>query len=518
VAEGTYVGSVARRLPDKPALIMGESGEVVTYRELDERSNRLAHLLRRAGLRTEDAVAVMSGNAPRTPEVYWAAYRSGLRFTPVNHRLQAGEVAHILENSEARAFVASARHADLLGSLPIPPTMRTRLAFDGAVPGFAPYERLLEGMPSSPLADETEGGAMIYSSGTTGVPKGVRRPLSGRPPGSSIFGITSDVVRRSWDMDEDSVTLIPMPLYHSSGITRLMVAQSLGMTVVLMERFDALRALELIERHRVTHTIWVPTMFVRFMQLSEAERRRYDLSSQVRAVVGSGPIAPSVKERMIEWWGPIISETYGGTEGNGMTVIEAEDWLRHRGSVGRPVFGTIHIVGDDGRELPPGQEGLIYFEGGRPFEYHRDPQKTRSVHNQQGWSTLGDVGYVTPDGYLYITDRKADLIITGGLNVYPAEVEKVLIGHPGVDDVAVIGVPDEEYGEAVKAVVIPADPGAAGPRLEAELIAFCRSNLAHYKCPRSVDFVEELPRQPTGKLYKRLLRERYWAGRESWLL
>jgi acyl-CoA synthetase (AMP-forming)/AMP-acid ligase II len=319
-------------------------------------------------------------------------------------------------------------------------------------------------------------------------------------------------------MGEDSVTLIPMPLYHSSGVTRLMVALSLGMKVVVMERFDALSALRLIEEHRVTHGVWVPTMLVRFLQLPEADRKRYDLSSQVRAIVGSGPCPVSVKERVIEWWGPILSESYGGTEGNGMTLIESEDWLRHKGSVGKPVFGVIHILDDGGAELAAGEQGVIYFEAGRQFEYHDDPEKTRSAHNDKGWSTLADVGYVTQDGYLYITDRKADMIISGGLNIYPLEVENLLTGHPLVRDVAVIGVPDEEFGESVKAVVIPIDPAAAGPELELELIDFCRSRLAHYKCPRSVDFVDDLPRQPTGKLYKRLLRDRYWAGRASRLV
>jgi acyl-CoA synthetase (AMP-forming)/AMP-acid ligase II len=491
---------------------MGASGETITYAELDVRSNRLARALRAAGLGPEDGVVVMAGNHPRAAETYWAAYRSGLRFIPVNPRLQPSEIAYILDNSGAIAMIVDAALEERLAGIDIPDRIALRLTFGDS------YEQALAAQPPAPVEDATEGGAMIYSSGTTGRPKGVKRPLSGRPPGSSFFGLTADMVQRSWAMSADSVTLIPMPIYHSSGVTRLMVALSLGMKVVLMERFDALTALRLIEEHRITHGIWVPTMLVRMLQLPEADRRRYDLSSQTHAIVGSGPCPVWVKDQIIEWWGPILSETYGGTEGNGMTVISSEEWLRHEGSVGRPVFGVIHILDDDGQEVSAGEPGGIFFEGGREFEYHGDPEQTRAAHSAQGWSTLGDVGYLDTEGYLHITDRRADLIISGGVNVYPLEVEKHLSRHRQVRDVAVIGVPDEDFGESVKAVVELLDPNAAGPELERDLIEFCRAGLAHYKCPRSVDFVDALPREPTGKLLKRQLRERYWAGRASRLV
>jgi fatty-acyl-CoA synthase len=299
-----------------------------------------------------------------------------------------------------------------------------------------------------------------------------------------------------------------MPVYHSSGMTRLMIAQSLGATTVVMERFDAREALALIERHRVTHTLWVATMLIRLLQLPDDVRLSFDLSSQVGAAVGSGPCPDHVKERIIEWFGPILVEIYGGTEGNGMTRITSQEWLEHRGSVGRPVFGEIHILDDLGRELPVGETGTIYFSGGREFSYHDDPEKTASVFTPEGWSTLGDIGHLDADGYLYLTDRKADVIIVGGINVYPAEIEAVLIAHPGVRDVAVIGVPDAVYGEAVKAVVEPMDP-SAGDELAEALRAFCAARMAAFKVPATIDFTDELPRQPTGKLYKRLLRERY---------
>jgi fatty-acyl-CoA synthase len=290
--------------------------------------------------------------------------------------------------------------------------------------------------------------------------------------------------------------------------------QRLGATVVVMERFDAEQCLQLIERHKVTHAQFVPTMFVRLLRLPDEVRTRYDTSSLQVVVHAAAPCPVEIKRQMIEWWGPIIHEYYAGTEDIGGTFITAAEWLDHPGSVGQP-SDECHIVGDDGVEVAPGEVGVVYFANGRPFEYHNDPEKTASIADEHGWRTLGDVGYLDEDGYLYLTDRKAHMIISGGVNIYPQEAENVIVGHPGVADVAVIGVPDPEMGEAVKAVVELVDPSAASPEMEAELLAHCREQLATYKCPASIDFTETLPRSDNGKLYKRLLREQYWAGHDS---
>jgi acyl-CoA synthetase (AMP-forming)/AMP-acid ligase II len=354
---------------------------------------------------------------------------------------------------------------------------------------------------------------MLYSSGTTGRPKGVKRPMTGEPFDAPVLGY--QLYRRLYGIDENTVYLSPAPLYHAAPLVFTSCVMAWGGTVVVMDRFDAEQSLSLIERHRVTHSQWVPTMFVRLLRLPEATRRHHDLSSHRCAVHAAAPCPIEIKRQMIAWWGPIIHEYYAGSEGNGFVVIDSPDWLAHPGSVGRAVLGEISILDDDGKQLPQGEAGAIYFANGPAFEYHNDPAKTRSAYSAEGWSTLGDVGYVDQDGYLYLTDRKAYMIISGGVNIYPQEAENVLTGHPQVVDVAVFGVPNEEFGEEVKAVVQPVDMNQATPELAAELIAYCRARLADVKCPRSIDFDPELPRHPTGKLYKRLLRDRYWANRTS---
>jgi fatty-acyl-CoA synthase len=358
---------------------------------------------------------------------------------------------------------------------------------------------------------------MLYSSGTTGRPKGVRKDLPGTPfgdPSATPVLLARALAGQGNGVGPGAVYLCPAPLYHSAPLVYSMSMQRLGATVVVMERFDPRRCLELIEQHRVTHAQFVPTMFVRMLHLPEAERARFDLSSLQFAVHAAAPCPVAVKRQMLEWWGPIIHEYYSGTEDIGSTYISPEEWLAHPGSVGRPLE-ECHIVGPDGDELPAGEEGIVFFAGGRPFEYHNDPDKTASATNDRGWRTLGDIGRLDDDGYLYLTDRQAHMIISGGVNIYPQEAENVLAAHPAVADVAVIGVPDPEMGEAVKAVVQPAAGAVAGPELGSDLLTHCRAELATYKCPRTVDFVDELPRDPNGKLYKRLLRERYWAGHDS---
>ena len=508
-----YPGTHATASPDKVAHVMADSAEQVTYRELDERSNQLAQLMRAAGLRPGDHIAALLENNVRYPEVYWAAIRSGLYVTTVNRYLTAEEAAYIVEDCGAKVLVSSAAMGEVavhvarqVADCPV------RLMVDGVAEDFEPYEDALAAQPAEPLADEPMGETMLYSSGTTGRPKGIKRPLSGRHA-SEGAGISS-LLGPLFQMDADTVYLSPAPMYHSAPLGFSMGVQVLGGTVVIMERFDPEAALAAIEAHRVTHSQWVPTMFSRMLKLPEEARTRHDLSSHRVAIHAAAPCPVGVKEQMIRWWGPILFEYYGGTEVNGLTYITAEEWLAHRGSVGKPVLGTIHICDESGAELPTGEPGLVYFElPKRPFEYHGDPEKTRKAEHPEhsNWTALGDVGYVDDEGYLYLTDRATFMIISGGVNIYPQEIEDVLILHPGVADVAVIGVPNEEFGEEVKAVVQVADPSAAGPELAERLLAYAREHLAAYKVPRSIDFEDELPRLPTGKLYKRLLRDRYWG-------
>ena len=509
---GVHPAAHAAVDPHRRAVVLHGTADSVSYGELDSRSLRLAQALRAAGCGVGDTIAVLLGNHPRYAEVCWAANRSGLHYVPVNTRLSDAEASFIVEDSGAKVVVTCAALAAKAEAVrAASPGPRRWLMMDGASAGMASYEEELAAHPALRLADETEGAVMLYSSGTTGRPKGILRPLSGLPPGSTMLGHDSRV-SSAYELDGDSVVLIPSPLYHSMGVHRLMMATGLGATVVLLARFDAAAALDAIEAHRVTHAAWVPTMFVRFLRLDPVERSRADLSSMVAASVGSAPCPAWVKAAMIEWWGPIITEVYGGSEGMGMTRISSEEWLARPGSVGRAVYGEPRIVRADGTEAATGEDGVVYFAGGRPFEYRGDPARTASVRTEAGWTTLGDIGHLDDDGYLYLTDRAVDLIIVGGANVYPREVEDLLLGHPAVDDVAVIGLPDDEYGEQVKAVVSLRVPGAACEALAAELIAHCRSNIAGYKCPRSVDFVDELPREETGKLTKRRLRARYLDG------
>ncbi|WP_214317272.1 acyl-CoA synthetase [Nonomuraea sediminis] len=508
-----HPGAIAAVTPDKPAVILAGSGQVVTYRRLDEESNRLAHLFRAAGLRPGDHVAFMLENHPLFLAVAWAAHRAGLYYTAISSRLQTDELAYIVDNCEARIFVTSAALSPSIEA--IGPRVERKLMLDGVTPGFESYEEAVAGMPVTPIEDEVQGGDMLYSSGTTGRPKGVKPALGGRPLEEP--SVLLRLIQGLFAPTGDSVYLSPAPLYHAAPLRYSMQFQRLGCTVVVMERFDPERYLEAVERYRVTHSQLVPTMFIKMLKLPEETRAKYDVSSLRCAIHAAAPCPIPAKEAMIEWWGPIIHEYYAGTEGNGFLYTNSQDWLAHKGTVGRSLLGTVHVCDEDGNDLPTGEDGTVYFADSARFEYHGDPEKTRSVQDPQGrgWTTLGDIGHLDADGFLYLTDRRSYMIISGGVNIYPQEAENLLALHPKVADVAVFGVPDEEMGEQVKAVVQPADLKEAGPALEAELIAHCRAHLAHYKCPKSVDFREELPRHPTGKLYKRLLREEYWPGKTS---
>jgi long-chain acyl-CoA synthetase len=497
---------------------MAGSGEVVTYRDLDERSNRLSQLFAAAGLGFGDHIAICMENNARYLEVAWAAQRSGLYFTPVNYHFNAEEIAYILDDCDARAFVTSTYLGEQLTELStkMPAAVETRLVVGGAVAGYDSYEEAVARFPAEPIAEQLEGHAMMYSSGTTGRPKGIRYKLERRAVGAPspfLAGFATN-----YGLDADTVYLSPAPLYHSAPLQFCIAMTRIGGTTIVLEHFDAEAALAAIDKYHVTHAQWVPTMFVRMLKLPEDVRKRYDLSSMRLALHAAAPCPVQVKEQMIEWWGPILFEYYAATEGMGATSITSADWLAHKGSVGRAFNGTIHILDEEGNEQPPGEPGVVYFEAGATsaeFEYHKDPGKTAATREEHGWASVGDMGYLDADGYLYLTDRRDFMIVSGGVNIYPQEAENLLVTHPKVMDAAVFGVPNEEMGEEVKAVVQPVDMADAGPELERELLAFCRDNLAHYKCPRSIDFEAELPRQPTGKLYKRLLRDRYWTGKQS---
>jgi acyl-CoA synthetase (AMP-forming)/AMP-acid ligase II len=515
-----YAAEHARTRPDAPAIVMAGSGEIVTYAQYEARANRLAHLFRAAGLRRLDHVAFFMDNTPRLLECEGGAERSGLYYTLVNSYLSAEEAAHIVGDCEARLVIASAGTAAAAARLPeLCPDVERWLIAEVADPPdrFERLEDAVAGLDDGPIADERLGVAMLYSSGTTGRPKGVLRPLADVHPGEPVpvMAFAARLFRQRPGM----VYLSPAPLYHSAPQVGIAGTLRLGGTSIVMERFDAEHYLRLIAEHRVTHTQAVPTMFSRLLKLPEAVRRSADVSSLEAVTHGAAPCPVEVKRQMIEWWGPILYEYYSATEGHGFTFCDSHEWLERPGTVGRAVLGELMVLDDDGLPCPDGRPGLVYFRGATQFEYFKDPEKTAQARDASGTaSTVGDVGYVDGDGYLYLTDRKINLIISGGVNIYPQEVEDLLVTHPQVLDAAVIGVPDEEFGEQVKAVVEPAAGAVAGPELEAALIAFCRERLAHFKCPRSVDFAAQLPRLPTGKLYKRVLRDRYWRGRPTAIL
>jgi acyl-CoA synthetase (AMP-forming)/AMP-acid ligase II len=505
----------AETVPDKPALVMAESGETLTYRQLDALSNQGAQLFRSLGLKTGDCVAIFMENNLLYLPICWAAQRSGLYYTCVSSRLTAGEVEYILGDCNAKVLIASSGLAKVASELTETLKWVQLFMVGGAIPGYRSWEQASSEMPATPIPDETAGLDMLYSSGTTGRPKGVRSPLPDQPidAPSPLLGLVAFI----FGFSADTIYLSPAPLYHAAPLRYCMAIQRAGGTVIVMEHFDAEAALRHIETYRANASQWVPTMFVRMLKLPDAVRLKYDVSSMKSAIHAAAPCPIDVKRKMIEWWGPVIHEYYAGTEGNGFCYVGSKDWLSHPGTVGKAIFGEIHICGENGEEMPVGEEGVIYFAGATSFQYHNDPKKTAESRHpaHPDWSTLGDVGKVDAEGFLYLTDRKAFMIISGGVNIYPQEAENLLISHPRVADVAVIGVPNEEFGEEVKAVVQPVDWADAGPALGEELIAFCRERLSPIKCPRSIDFERELPRHPTGKLYKRLIRDRYWGKRES---
>ena len=497
--------------PEKVAFQMCESGEQVTYAQLNDRANQVAHLISDLGILPGDHVAVLMNNCRELMELCFGLDRSGVYYTLISTRLTTDEMAYIVQDCGARLFVYSSaleladkdlfsKLSNTLNCMRVGPSVEQWKHKD--------WTAECSKMPTSANAQALQGGDMLYSSGTTGRPKGVLWPLPKTAAGQHTMLVK--LLAPLFGYDADCHYLSTAPLYHAAPLRHSMTVIKLGGTVTVMERFDALLALQTIERCRITHSQWVPTMFVRLLKLDKHVREKFDLSSMKMAVHAAAPCPVDVKEQMIDWWGPIVHEYYAGTENNGFCSITPNEWLQHKGSVGRASQGKLHICDEEGMPLEVGQTGAVYFSEGPQFTYHNDSVSTEQTRNSLGWTTLGDIGYLDEEGYLYLVDRKAFMIISGGVNIYPQEIENVLLQHPKVMDAAVVGVPSSDWGEEVKAVVQPVDPLDVGPVLAAELQAFCREKLADFKCPRSIDFDLELPRLPTGKLYKKLVKKRYW--------
>jgi long-chain acyl-CoA synthetase len=508
-----YPGEHAKTRWDEPALILATSGETLTFRQYDEACDRMAQLYRAQGLQHQEHVAFFFENNLRMLECEGGAERSGLYYTCINSYLAPDEVAYIINDSQSKVVVTSAAKREVAMQLPaLCPGVERWLMADIDAPD-GPYEPLLEArnaFPAEPIADQQLGAAMLYSSGTTGRPKGILRPLPLEDPTKPLA--VMEFVRWMYRFREGLTYLSPAPLYHSAPQASVSAAMRFGGTSVIMEKFDPAQFLDLVAKYTVTHSQMVPTMFSRLLKLPDDVRAAADLSSLECIIHAAAPCPVPVKQQMIEWFGPIIVEYYGATEANGFTYCTSEEWLEHPGTVGRCVLGELLILDDDNQPAPTGTPGTVWFKGATNFEYYNAPEKTKENRIGDDTSTVGDVGYVDDDGFLYLTDRKTYMIISGGVNIYPQETENLLITHPKVMDAAVIGVPNDDLGEEVKAVVQVMDGVEPGPELERELIAFCREHLAHFKAPRTVDFEAELPRLPTGKLYKRLLRDRYWEG------
>lgn len=514
-----YPGNYATTHPDRAAFIMANSGLEVSYAEFEARSNRLAHLLRAEGLANADHYSVFMENNDRYLESCAAGERAGLYYTCINSYLTADEVAYIIQNSESQILITSrAKQEIALAAAAQCPQLRRILIVDGDPTTLSDdcrdFAAACAEHPDGPIADEQLGTSMLYSSGTTGRPKGIIRPLPMQPPAEPlpIFQFLGQL----WGYQEDMVYLSPAPLYHSAPQAAVNLALRIGGTVIIMERFDALEYLALVERYQVSHSQLVPTMFSRMLKLPEEDRNKYNLSSLRIAVHAAAPCPVMVKEQMIDWWGPIIHEYYGATEGLGFAACNTEEWLAHKGTVGKVVLGELAVLDDDMQPVPMGEPGTLWFQTATEFSYHNDPEKTAESTSADGnMTTVGDVGYVDTDGFLYLTDRKTFMIISGGVNIYPQECEDLLISHPKVEDAAVFGVPNTDLGEEVKAVVQTAAGVNEDEALTEELLVYLSEHLSRQKIPRSVDYVAEMPRLPTGKLYKRLLRDKYWGDGQS---
>jgi long-chain acyl-CoA synthetase len=507
IDRGMATAVYAAESPDRMAVI-SQYGDR-TFRELNARANQLVRVLRDLGAGAGDTIALVCRNRPEFVEVYEAVLRGGYRLTPINWHLTAEEIAYIVDDSEAAVLIGDAFFGDtLVATTKLLAGAPELLAVGGDIDGFASYEEALAARDGSDIDDPEPGGAMLYTSGTTGRPKGVRRAMGLAP------GLYRLHARNSPHAGATNRSLVTGPLYHAAPLSISLTAPlAAGLGLVLMDGWSPEETLALIEQHGITHTHLVPIMFHRLLALDDDTKQRFDLSSLRLVLHGAAPCPVDVKRRMIEWWGPVVEEYYAATEGGG-TYITSKEWLAKPGSVGKATPGSTVVVRTDAGEVAaPGEVGTVWFKRSEiePFEYHRDPDKTASVHDGDLF-TLGDMGYMDGDGYLFLTGRSAELIISGGVNIYPAEIDAALLEHPAVHDVATIGVPDEEWGEAVKAVVEVRAGVTADDALAAELLAFCRDRLAHFKCPRSIDFAVDLPRFETGKIYRRLVRDGYWPA------
>jgi long-chain acyl-CoA synthetase len=518
-----YVDKFAVEKANQAAVIMAETGETLTYQEFDQRSNQVAHLLRSEGLKRLDHYAVFMENSIYYPEICGAGERSGLYYTCINSYLTADELAYIINNSESQiVFTSTDKCHTLKEALAQCPNVKHCYVIGDSDKGlnddrFKPYQKAIEDLPTTPVSDESLGTSMLYSSGTTGRPKGILRPLEELPPSDSLPMMT--FLKNLWQYRENMIYLSPAPLYHSAPQAAVGLTLRAGGTVIIMEKFDAAKYLDYVSQYAVTHSQLVPTMFSRMLKLPADVRASADLSSLEIAIHAAAPCPAKVKQDMINWWGPIIHEYYGATEGLGFTACNSEEWLAHKGSVGRVIMGDIAILDEDGNPSPKGEPGEIWFKTANAFSYFNDDEKTQEVTSTDGtMSTVGDVGYLDDDGFLYLTDRATFMIISGGVNIYPQETEDLLITHPKIADAAVFGVPNEDFGEEVKAVIQTMPDIEENDDLVIELMAFCAANLSPQKCPRSIDFEAELPRLPTGKLYKRLLRDRYWGDNKNKIL
>jgi long-chain acyl-CoA synthetase len=506
--------NLAQEDPAQIALV-APGGRRITSGDLLAASNQLVHGLRALGLEPGDCIATVLPNGTPIVELYLAAAQGGWYLTPINHHLTASEIAYIVQDSEAKVLVGAEPFASACAGAAREVGLPPRALFAaGHVPGFRAYTEITEGQPVTTPENRSAGQVMNYTSGTTGRPKGVRRPLSPYDPDMvfsmyamflTMFGITPR---------DGGVHLTGSPLYHTAVLMFAGSSLHLGHTLVVMDKWTPEKCLEFIQTYRVTTTHMVPTQFHRLLALPEEVKRRYDVSSLRHVIHAAAPCPVEVKRRMLEWWGPVISEYYAASEGGG-TLVGPEEWLKYPGTVGRAwPTSAIRILDDAGSECPVGQPGTVYMSlGPADFKYHKDEQKT-AANRRDGFFTVGDIGYLNDDGYLFLCDRKIDMIISGGANIYPAEVESVLLTHPKVADAAVFGIPDEDWGEQVKAVIEPALGVDPSPQLAQEIIAFCVERTAKYKCPKSIDFIESMPRDPNGKLYKRKLRDPYWHGRE----
>lgn len=504
----------AQANPDAVALI-GPDGTQLTRGELHARCNRLVHGLRALGLQPGDCVATVLPNDTPMLELYLAAAQAGWYLTPINHHLTGAEIGYILRDSDARALVVDARFADACRGAVAEAGFPASSAFSvGAAPGFRPLTDLTAGQPDSVPADRRAGMVMNYTSGTTGKPKGVRRRLPEMDP-DSVFGLYALFLSLfGIEPEKDNVHLCGSPLYHTAVLMFAGGSLHFGHTVVVMDKWTPELCLEAIAKYRVTTSHMVPTQFHRLLGLPEDVRAGYDVTSLRHMIHAAAPCPPETKRRMLAWWGPTIYEYYAASEGGG-TIVSPTEWLQYPGTVGKAwPTAEVRILDEDGNDLPVGQTGTVYMKLGQAdFEYHKDKDKTEK-NRREGFFTVGDVGYLNEAGYLFLCDRKIDMIISGGVNIYPAEIEAELAGHPKIADVAVFGVPNADWGEEVKAVVEPAPGVEPGPALAEELLAFCAERLAKYKRPKSIDFVAEMPRDPSGKLFKRKLRDPWWQGRE----